>query len=110
MAYERWQKPGAKKIEIKKALLECGATDPFGDIKAFVPEDRDEHLNLWVNANNCMRKDGFLEKPGLESSICSSFSYLPACQTNPVISGRNSKRRLESKFCKTYQKADVCQP
>jgi hypothetical protein len=37
-------------------------------------------------------------------------AHLQACQPNAEIRKPSAERRLTSEFCKTYPKADVCQP
>ncbi|MBB1073425.1 hypothetical protein HUU62_03240 [Rhodoferax sp. 4810] len=116
MEYERWVQPTTDTdyVVIQKAMLECGATDPFGNNKQFAIKNKNENLNRWVGVEKCMKKSGFLIKPGLESNICQNFSYIDLCQSQNtiLIPSRDASRRLNSPFCKDpiYAKNKTCQP
>ncbi|CBA16768.1 hypothetical protein XACN24_11155 [Xanthomonas albilineans] len=105
--YEMWSAPGVSKIDVKKAMLECGYPTPLGIA------DRD--LNLFPSSNEvalmgrCMEKSGFIYIDKNDSA-CKGFKGLPACRPDAIIPRRELSRRINSLFCKKYTEADACTP
>lgn len=106
--YEDWTKPGASEDEVKRALLECGYSGPFG---GELPTDQ----NSRALSNRCMNKNGFINTGYLEVShgktVCEDHPEIPACHL-PLdqIPDRSVAKRLNSPFCKEFPQATVCQP
>ncbi len=53
-----WEKSGADRLEVKKALLECGMPAPY-DV---FPENRNLSNNAWATIEACMIQAGFHDK------------------------------------------------
>ncbi len=53
-----WEKTGADRLEVKKALLECGMPAPY-DV---FPENRNLSNNAWATIEACMIQAGFHDK------------------------------------------------
>ncbi len=53
-----WEKLGADRLEVKKALLECGMPAPY-DV---FPENRNLSNNAWATIEACMTQAGFRDK------------------------------------------------
>jgi len=101
-AYERWHKFGANKIEVKKALLECGAPNP----SHYEHSDFRKELNALASIHFCMVKSGFRytedsdwcrERPEGRLSVCGG-----------PIPTRNASRRLEGPYCKLRTDRSYC--
>jgi hypothetical protein len=137
--FERWEKVGASKVEIMKALLECGFLSPdYGDLVIYT-KDR-LSTNDYALAQRCMRKNGFkqIEETGFfanppydpcshsgkcppekelglfEKSIWKPCPdperYYPACDLpEDQIPGRSVEKRLNSQYCKSYYERRECQ-
>lgn len=108
--YEHYHKPGTTETDTMKALLECGHTDPLGDLRLNTDETYQEKTERAAFAEICMINDGFILIH--RRSLCKSIPTLKAC--NPenahLIPTRDINRRLNSPYCKAYPKARACQP
>jgi hypothetical protein len=102
-SYTYWTRLSDSVEDVKRAMLECGYPTPFS---ADVSITTDEEV---AKMQRCMEKSGFIHK-GNFGTFCQQYTALQACQFNAVIPERSVQRRLESRFCKKYPKADVCQP
>ncbi len=110
-SYEYWLVNGQDKLEVKKALLECGYPSPF---------DRPIDENKYIVGYKCMLKSGFVPNSDLAERIksynCSFLrkDSLPLACDLPwdKIPDRSIKKRLESDYCKhkLYRTYPVCQP
>ena len=98
--YEQWKKKGSSINDVKTVMLECGYPDwgATGESPGSVAE-----------MERCMENSGFVYSSRF-GTFCKQQPNLSACQLNAVIPERSVQRRLESRFCKKYPKADVCQP
>ena len=124
--YKTWEKKGEDDVGIKKALMECGYPNPFGDKMS---DDPNESATRFM----CMRHDGFRNSnrdwKGLGDtdasrlrSVCSlaigpfvkgrasRYERLPACEPGAPVRRRDVDRRMNGPFCASYPKADVCTP
>ncbi len=109
---DAWEKTGADRLEIKKALLECG-TQAFSDL----PSEKDlsvrERLNAHASVDACMLQSGFRNK-FKETRWCEHEKYkdynLPICQPDAVIPQRSVEVRLNSLYCKENKDQPECQP
>ena len=109
---DRWEKAGADMDEIQKAMLECG----MYNFESLRREYR--HLPNWTNDTNLrasaqqsMKREGFAEKSGYESTgLCRNFPDLSACQARAPVQRRSVQRRLESCPCRSYRNFAVCKP
>ncbi|GAA5105663.1 hypothetical protein [Bartonella jaculi] len=110
-AVDVWKKSGADKLEIKKALLECGTTfsDDFSESESIIRE----RLNMDASVDACMIQAGFHHEFG-EPNWCEDEKYkaynLPICQPDAVIPQRSVERRLNSPYCKENKAQPECQP
>jgi len=103
---ETWHKWGEDQIEVRKALLECGAPSPFS---SGYRASKDTHTYMYA----CMLVSGFRPKDESASLFLREYpidlcnpphSKRPSiCDTLP---SRNIERRLNSKYCKgeSYRK------
>jgi len=100
-AYDRWKKSNVIKLEIKKALLECGYPTPSG-VNA---GSSNYEIARW---NRCMKNSGFSK----DEYFCEGLhDPPPACQPDAIIPVRNVERRLNSHYCTNYGKSTPeCQP
>ena len=105
---ERWHKTGATNTEIVIALLECGDTSPRAPFR----DAPDMTLNEVVLMKICMEANGFTsDLYGSSQSYCKRLnSPPPACQLGTPAPLRDVNKRLNSVFCRTYVRADVCIP
>ncbi|WP_156851628.1 hypothetical protein [Bartonella refiksaydamii] len=119
-----WEKSGADKLEIKKALLECGIQTFSAEESLRIREkvNREklnvhayvrEKFNAQASVDACMVQAGFRNKFG-ESSWCESEKYkaynLSICQPDAVIPQRSVEIRLNSPYCKENKDQPECQP
>jgi len=94
-ADEKWRKPGASKVEIRKALLGCGAPNPSSYEVGCLRRD----WNKLASIDLCMLNSGFSyrrdpinwcrEQPEERLAVCSD-------------------RRLESPYCKRRTDRAYC--
>lgn len=104
--WEIWQKRGASIVDVRRAMLECG----------YDFAEPPESINSAVVVYQCMEKDGFKRKKADRidlsfDSSCRNFPEIPECKLSiDEVPSRDSARRLNSKFCKKYQGASICQP
>ncbi|WP_019218532.1 hypothetical protein [Bartonella florencae] len=106
-AVDAWEKPGADQIEIKKALLECGAEQIDGRLDT--ETSLDEKLNAEETERLCMIQAGFHDKLGMVK-WCEKYGHLPICQPSAVVPQRSVDRRLNSPHCKEHKEQPECQP
>lgn len=114
-AYEKWMKPGLSQIDIKKAMLECGA--PHYAVTGFMYEKAlglktlDEQLSHAFMVSACMEKSGFVARWDSVEQSCRKFpkyQFYPACQPGAVIPERSVERRLNSWHCKLKTDREYC--
>ncbi len=100
--HETWRKHGATKLEIKRALLECGWYSPSGTNPY---ESTNQEIAQW---DRCMKNSGFVNS----SYFCEGLhNPPPACQPDAIIPTRSVERRLNSYYCTNYGKnTPECQP
>lgn len=105
-----WEKPGADKIEIKKALLECGI-ETFDDITTEKYKSTNDKINASASIDACLIQAGFHHKLG-SMNWCEKYKAenLPICQPDAVIPQRSIKRRLSSAHCQENREQPECQP
>jgi len=109
--HELYVKKGADKLEVKKALMECGYPAPYYVTwQGYGLTD-----NEVIMHTKCMEKSGFKTLEYAASSVgCNTFreENLPACQPNAVIPSRSVSRRLNSAYCKEWkdEHLPVCEP
>lgn len=117
--YELWVKQGKSQLQIKKALLECGAIAPstlgwpYG--KAYEKigiVERNDQINHGFLVDRCMINAGFVEQntSWTLKDTCADMRYrdYPACQPNATIPTPSIERRLNSWYCKTRTDYDYC--
>jgi len=101
--YQRWEKPGEPEVGVKKALLECGGYPSPYDIG-------DMAINDIVLADLCMVESGYAYNRKDKYRYClGSGVALLACSPDAKAPKRDVKKRLESRFCRDYPQAEVCQ-
>jgi hypothetical protein len=117
---EKWVKEGTTRLDIRKALLECGdvSTQPDRFVYEMVMgiRDIDAILNHQLLVGGCMEKSGFVEKAGRGgrsptlADYCTVYQdrHLPACQPGAVIPERSVERRLNSWYCKVKTDREYC--
>lgn len=114
---EGWSKSGATALDIKKALLECGAPSPsvndFIYAKALGIEEHDQLMNHFFLTRACMERNGFVDRWRSVKDSCADSSFperekYPACQPNAVIPERSVERRLNSWYCKLKTDLNYC--
>ncbi|EJF93367.1 hypothetical protein LBE40_05960 [Bartonella taylorii] len=106
-----WEKLGADKLEVKKALLECGMPTPYDEDS----ENREVSINAKATIYACMIQAGFRYKDKAVSRAggwCYTFKEenLPICQPGAVIPQRSVKKRLNSPYCKKSPVQPECKP
>ncbi|OPB33920.1 hypothetical protein [Bartonella taylorii] len=109
---DAWEKSGADKLEIKKALLECG-TQTFSDLSSEKGLSIREKLNAHASVDACMLQAGFRNKFE-EPRWCEREKYkvynLSICRPGAVIPQRSVEIRLNSPYCKENKDQPECQP
>ncbi|WP_409360699.1 hypothetical protein ACRPOS_004840 [Bartonella heixiaziensis] len=107
-----WEKPGADRLEIKKALLECGV-QTFSSFSSEKDLSIPEKLNMDALVDACMIQAGFSNK-FQEPHWCEREKYkvynLPICQPDAVIPQRSVEKRLNSPYCRENKDQPECQP
>lgn len=112
---ESWTKHGATRLDIRKALLECGS--PSTQIDRFVYEkslgikDSDGMLNQSLLTHACMENSGYVYwRKGTFADYCTVYRHknLPVCQPGAIIPVRSVVRRLNSWHCKLKTDRDYC--
>ena len=105
-----WEMAGTSKDDVKVALLECGANNPFGDMDMFPYPDGTDIEN-YVLVHQCMKSSGFKYSP---ADFCQEDSMQTECHSDGTrtIPVRDARVRLNSAFCKhpDYSKWKICQP
>ncbi|EJF79065.1 hypothetical protein [Bartonella doshiae] len=111
-AADAWEKSDADKLEVKKALLECGIGS-FSNSSSERDLSAREKINAQASVDACMVQAGFRNKFG-ESSWCENERYkadnLPICQPDAVIPQRSVEMRLNSPYCQENKDQPECQP
>jgi len=100
---EKWHKHGSIKLDIRKAILECGAPNPVhyehGDFR--------RELNALASIHLCMVKSGFRYKNGpIDWCREQPEGRLAVC--SEPIPTRSVSRRLESPYCKRRTDRAYC--
>jgi hypothetical protein len=117
--FNRWVKKGESPDEIKKALLECGAYNPFeasdwpGDGRTRKKWEIDyEHA---AKVDLCMVNSGYQHKSenggwcsvkkiqGIELEACKPENAYMAYKRAPA-------NRLNSHYCRQFPHTEICQP
>lgn len=105
-----WKMTGTTNDDIKMALLECGANNPFGDTNMF-PYRSGTDVENYARVNQCMKNSGFEYSL---SDFCSKESKQNECRLENLRQAhvRNKETRINSEFCrhKDYSKWKICQP
>jgi hypothetical protein len=110
-----WEKPGATRLDIGKARLECGALNPWIEYQETLKRagyvDLESRLNHWVQVDACMEKSGYVDKDARYYNAKSSAELtcntwkkkytLPACQPGAPVVEQSAERRLNSNYCKS---------
>ncbi|PCI41847.1 MAG: hypothetical protein COB41_10230 [Proteobacteria bacterium] len=94
--YEIWSKSGASELDVKKAMLECGMNNPFGETD---PKLYPYNRNRYYLARFCMESEGYIERGMNVREACRLYPETPACQPDAVIPKPSVERRLNSKYC-----------
>ena len=104
--YERWSKPGNSELDVRKAMLECGYPSPNGvrDRMITLSTTPDEIALMY----RCMSDSGYLCDGG-KYDVCQGYVAVAACTPGAPVPERSVSRRLDSKFCQVFSRADVCQ-
>lgn len=105
---------GASELEIRIALLECGASIP-GDPMEYQAV-RYGGVNEILLVEKCMEVSGFPIKDRLNTCAGRKDTVTgrhipadyPACKPGAVIPVRSVENRLKSPYCKAYPKAMLC--
>lgn len=112
---DSWTKHGAMRLDIRKALLECGSPstqlDRFIYEKSLGIKDSDDILNHGLLTHACMENSGYRYwRKGTFADYCIAYAdkHLPACQPNAAIPERSVERRLNSWHCKLETDRDYC--
>jgi hypothetical protein len=110
-----WEKPGATRLDIGRARLECGALSPWIEYKKTLERagyvDEASRLNHGIQVDACMEKSGYTSKVTKRynaksemTSLCNQWGkkyYLPVCQPGAPVMERSAERRLNSNYCKS---------
>jgi hypothetical protein len=114
---EGWIKAGATQLDVKKALLECGAPHPdandFIYEKALGIKDFDEQMSHFLLTKACMERAGYADRWRSLAQSCADSNFpkrktYPACQPGAAIPERSVERRLNSWHCKLKTDRDYC--
>lgn len=112
---ESWMKHDATRLDVRKALLECGSpstqTDRFVYEKSLRITDGDDMLSHSLLTHACMENSGFVYwRKGKFTDYCTVYreKHLPACQPGAVIPERSVERRLNSWYCKLKTDREYC--
>lgn len=112
---DSWMKHGATRLDIRKALLECGSpstqVDRFIYEKSLGIKDDDDILNHGLLTHACMENSGYQYwRKGAFADYCSVYNYkhLPACQAGATIPERSVERRLNSWYCRLKTDREYC--
>jgi hypothetical protein len=103
---ESWAKAGASEGDVTAALLECGFTQPRGRVPGL-----QERMTLDEDALAllCMEHSGFTAKYGNSyADFCRNFKGVEACKAGTTAPRRDVEKRLSSRFCARFPRADVC--
>jgi len=100
---QRWHKRGASKLDIRKAVLECGAPNPF----FYEHSEFRNELNALASIHLCMVKSGFrYDESSVDWCRDRPEGRLPVC--NETVPIRSLSRRLESPYCKRRTDRAYC--
>ncbi|MBB3342374.1 hypothetical protein [Luteimonas sp. RC10] len=103
-AFQAWQKPGASRLDTKKALLECGMPHPH---TASLPPNDVRTPDQQAEAENCLLAAGYTmteQSPGW----CALQPELPACQPGVEPLAPSVERRLGSHYCRARLDMAYC--
>tara|TARA_R110000787_G_scaffold177485_1_gene289496 strand:- start:2343 stop:2867 length:525 start_codon:yes stop_codon:yes gene_type:complete len=117
--YQMWKKSNKSQLDVKKALLECGAIAPstlgWPYRKAYEKTgviEEDEQFNHGFLVDKCMIKAGFIQQNTnwTLNEACTDTRYrnYPACQPNAVIPSPSVERRINSWYCKVKSDYNYC--
>lgn len=110
-----WEKRGDDVTGISKALLECGANNPFHDPDLFPYSDGLEFLGEWAKVELCMIRSGYTYK-GRIGTECDrdKGQHIEICkhENEHLIPQRDINTRLNSPFCRDswYSRYAACSP
>ena len=111
---------GATVSEVRVALLECGANVPGDEMEYRTPDGKifppafKEYESVLIG--KCMKNSGFSYN---DDRVCAGGVDIsgklvipPACKSDgeKLIPTRSIENRLNSLYCKSYPKTDICQP
>lgn len=101
-AYKLFSKHGVSEIEVRKAMLECGFSDPFiGRI--------DGKYDQFVLAGLCMEKDGFRFRVDDREGFCNGMKKSDNCNNDRQVPARSVERRLSGHYCRQFPAVEACQ-
>lgn len=120
--YEIWQKGNESALQIKKALLECGAIAPstlgWPYKQAYEKigiSSHAEQMDNYFQTSKCMENAGYIKKWDMRSSQegCDDPSFperkkYPACQRDAAIQNPSVETRLTSWYCKVKNDYKYC--
>jgi len=98
-AYYYYQKPDATKLDVEKAMLECG----IEPIHGYSADTGKYDVNTALLASACMERLGFRDIEGWSfERLCNREhnAQYPACQPDAVIPKPSVERRLNSEYCR----------
>jgi len=109
-----WKKNGESFVNVSKALLECGANNPFADASLF-PYPEGENNDQWAKVELCMMKAGFKYKYDRSRLMCPHrVKDIEICkpESGGLVPERSIDVRLGSQFCNDpwYSRSPACQP
>ena len=102
-AYYYYQKPDATKLDVEKAMLECG----IEPIDGYSADTGKYDVNTALLASACMERLGFRDIEGWNfERLCNREhnAQYPACQPDAVIPKPSVERRLNSEYCQRMRK------
>ncbi|MEI8363096.1 MAG: hypothetical protein WCG35_07735 [Betaproteobacteria bacterium] len=117
--YETWKKPSNSQLDIKMALLGCGAIAPstlgwpYRKVyeKIGIVEQYDQFNHDFL-VDRCMINAGFIQQntSWTLQDACADKRYrdYPACQPDAVIPTPSVERRLNSWYCKVKSDYSYC--
>ncbi|MFA7351794.1 MAG: hypothetical protein WC009_13625 [Methylotenera sp.] len=117
--YETWKKPSNSQLDIKKALLGCGAIAPstlgWPYRKAYEKVgliEQKEQFNHDFLVDRCMLNADFLQQniSWTLQDACADSRYrdYSACHPDAIIPTPSVERRLNSWYCKVKTDYDYC--
>lgn len=116
--YQSWHKAGATEIDIKKALLECGAPAPHSTDHTYSAagiKGNQKIMNHHYLTSSCMEQAGYSHAwwGRTVQASCTDINFpdrknFPACQLGVEIPKPSIERRLNSWHCKIKTDYSYC--